>query len=143
MTKFIKYNTIQSVKEIYFTDCFYDRMVNMEKILELTLLYDFYGQLLTPKQQQIFDMYYLNDLSLSEIAEPLGISRQAVRDSLKHSKNLLQEYESKLLLVDKFLKQKAIVEQIFDIVDKAENMASNKMIEHLNAIKQLAGMIIE
>lgn len=143
MTKFIKYNTIQSVNEIYFTDCFYDRMVNMEKILELTLLYDFYGQLLTPKQQQIFDMYYLNDLSLSEIAEPLGISRQAVRDSLKHSKNLLQEYENKLLLVDKFLKQKAIVGQIVDIVDKAENMASGKMIEHLNAIKQLAGMIIE
>lgn len=115
----------------------------MDKILEKTLLYDFYGQLLTQKQQQIFDMYYLNDFSLSEIGEQLGISRQAVRDSLNHSKNLLQNYEDKLCLVDKFLKHKNIIIQIAEIADKAQDTASDKTIEYLDKIKKLAFTIIE
>ncbi len=115
----------------------------MDKILEKTLLYDFYGQLLTQKQQQIFDMYYLNDFSLSEIGEQLGISRQAVRDSLQNSKRLLQDYENKLCLVNKFLKHKDIVMQIVNIADKAQNIASDKTVKYLNTIKKLAFMIIE
>lgn len=52
----------------------------MDEILHLTLLYDFYGELLTEKQKQVFDLHYQDDLSLSEIGEELSISRQAVRD---------------------------------------------------------------
>ena len=51
----------------------------MDEILHLTLLYDFYGELLTEKQKQVFDLHYQDDLSLSEIGEELSISRQAVR----------------------------------------------------------------
>ena len=57
----------------------------MDEILHLTLLYDFYGELLTEKQKQVFDLHYQDDLSLSEIGEELSISRQAVRDQLKRS----------------------------------------------------------
>ncbi len=58
----------------------------MKEILQLTLLYDFYGELLTEKQKLVYEMYYQNDLSLSEIGEELSISRQAVRDQLKERK---------------------------------------------------------
>ncbi len=88
-------------------------------------------------------MYYLNDFSLSEIGEQLGISRQAVRDSLQNSKRLLQDYENKLCLVNKFLKHKDIVMQIVNIADKAQSTPSNKTVECLNTIKKLALMIIE
>ena len=58
----------------------------MKEILQLTLLYDFYGELLTEKQKLVYEMYYQNDLSLSEIEKELSISRQAVRDQLKERK---------------------------------------------------------
>lgn len=65
----------------------------MREILQLTLLYDFYGELLTEKQKLVYDMYYQNDLSLSEIGEELSISRQAVRDQIKRVESILQNYE--------------------------------------------------
>jgi predicted DNA-binding protein YlxM (UPF0122 family) len=77
-----------------------------EKLVQIALLFDFYGQLLTEKQKDIIDMYYNNDLSLSEISEQLGISRQGVYDTLKRAEKTLFEYEEKLGLVDRFLKQK-------------------------------------
>lgn len=61
----------------------------MDEILHLTLLYDFYGELLTEKQKQVFDLHYQDDLSLSEIGEELSISRQAVRDQLKRTEKIL------------------------------------------------------
>ena len=64
----------------------------MREILQLTLLYDFYGELLTEKQKLVYDMYYQNDLSLSEIGEELSISRQAVRDQIKRVESILQNY---------------------------------------------------
>ena len=60
----------------------------MDEILHLTLLYDFYGELLTEKQKQVFDLHYQDDLSLSEIGEELSISRQAVRDQLKRTEKI-------------------------------------------------------
>lgn len=65
----------------------------MEKNIELTFLYDIYGKLLTDKQKEIFELYYLSDLSLREIAENKQISYQAVRDSIKSSENMLKEFE--------------------------------------------------
>ena len=58
----------------------------MDDILQLTLLYDFYGELLTEKQKQVYELHYQNDLSLTEIGEELSISRQAVRDQLKRTR---------------------------------------------------------
>ena len=74
----------------------------MDDILQLTLLYDFYGELLTEKQKQVYELHYQNDLSLTEIGEELSISRQAVRDQLKRTEKIPLDYEEKLQLVSRF-----------------------------------------
>ena len=68
----------------------------MDERLYITILFDFYGDLLTERQKEFFDMYYLNDLSLSEIGEPAGVTRQAVSDMLKRTNGHLMKYEAKL-----------------------------------------------
>ena len=84
----------------------------MKKIAEQGILYDFYGALLTEHQQRICEAYIYDDLSLSEIAESEGISRQAVHDTLKNCDKALLNYESKLHLVERFLKIKGEVTEI-------------------------------
>mgnify|MGYP004451727911 FL=1 len=71
----------------------------MEKLLEEALLYDFYGELLTTHQKEIYEDFVLNDLSLSEIADERDISRQGVYDIVKRCRKQLQGYEQKLHLV--------------------------------------------
>lgn len=116
----------------------------MDKILEITLLYDFYGELLTTRQKEIFEMYYEDDLSLSEIGEQLSISRQAVRDSLRHSKETLTEYESKLCLVSKFVTQQKILIKIKDIINKMENEClTDNTINYINQLKNITDEILE
>ncbi len=73
-----------------------------EKQLEMSILFDFYGDMLTDKQRELFDLYYNEDLSLSEIAENSGITRQAVRDSIKRAEKTLYEFESRLKLARKY-----------------------------------------
>ena len=68
----------------------------MEDNIKMTLLYDIYGSLLTKKQKEIFEQYYIYNLSLREIAQNINISYQAVRDSIKNSKTLLLHYENVL-----------------------------------------------
>lgn len=84
----------------------------MEKILERTLLYDFYGELLTEKQQQVYEDVVLEDLSLSEVAADLGISRQGVHDMIRRCDRALEEYERKLHLVNRFLTIRGQVQKI-------------------------------
>ena len=79
---------------------------------EINILYDFYGCLLTEKQQDIITLYYQEDLSLAEIAEDLGISRAAVNDHLKRTIKIMQEYEKKLQLVQKYDKRMQIYDKI-------------------------------
>lgn len=71
----------------------------MKDVLRVSLLFDFYGPLLTEKQQELVKQYYLEDLSLAEIAEGAGVSRQAVHDLIKRAESALEEYERKLGLV--------------------------------------------
>ena len=92
-----------------------------EKIVQIALLFDFYGQLLTDKQTDIVDMYYNNDLSLGEISEQQGISRQGVYDSLKRAEKTLYEFEEKLGLVKRFLKQKESLKKIIEMLDELTN----------------------
>jgi len=73
------------------------------KDLTIAMLHDFYGELLTEKQSRAIDLYYNEDLSLAEIAEPLGVSRQGVRDAIKRGEKQLLEYENKLGLITRFL----------------------------------------
>ena len=84
----------------------------MEKFVEQGYLYDFYGELLTERQQQVYESVVLEDYSLSEVAEDLGISRQGVHDMIKRCNKTLEEYEPKLHLVEKFLNIRAQVKQI-------------------------------
>ncbi len=74
----------------------------MSKNLNITLLADFYGNFLTDKQREVIEMYYYDDLSLAEIAQHTGISRQGVRDSIKRGEQTLLDLEEKLHLSQKF-----------------------------------------
>lgn len=84
----------------------------MEKIVEQTLLYDFYGELLNEHQKNIYEDAVFNDLSLSEIADEYGISRQGVHDLIKRVNRALAGYEEKLHLIEKFMETKNKVHQI-------------------------------
>jgi predicted DNA-binding protein YlxM (UPF0122 family) len=74
----------------------------LEKVAWINLLNDFYGQLLTQRQQDFMELYYGQNLSLGEIAAEFKVTRQAVHDTLKRAEQLLNEYEAKLGLVKKF-----------------------------------------
>ncbi len=93
----------------------------MEKFVEQTLLYDFYGELLTERQQQVYESVVLEDFSLSEVAEELGISRQGVHDMIRRCNHTLEEYEKKLHLVEKFLCIKKQVQRISQIAEKYQD----------------------
>lgn len=82
------------------------------KNLEMTDLFDLYGSLLTEKQSHIMEMYYFDDLSLGEIGEDLGISRQAVHDTIKRCEDAIEEYERKLGL---YASRKAYVNELKEI----------------------------
>ncbi|MBQ7839300.1 MAG: DNA-binding protein [Lachnospiraceae bacterium] len=93
----------------------------MEKIVEQGLLYDFYGELLTEHQRRIYEDVVFNDMSLSEIAEEQGISRQGVHDLIKRCDRTLLGYESRLHLLEKFSRVKETVEQI-EKISSEENV---------------------
>ena len=84
----------------------------MEKIFEQGLLYDFYRELLTEHQRSIYEDAVFNDMSLGEIAEERRISRQGVHDLIKRCDKILQDYESKLHLVERFAKAKETIGEI-------------------------------
>jgi len=98
----------------------------MEKIIERNLLYDFYGELLTEHQKQIYEDSAYGDLSLSEIADAYEISRQGVHDLLKRCDKQLLEYEDKLHLIERFMKLKSLTEQIKETADTS--LESGRMI---------------
>lgn len=93
----------------------------MERIFEQTLLYDFYGELLTVHQQNVYEDAVYNDMSLSEIAEEHGISRQGVHDLIKRCDRILQDYESKLHLVEKFMGAKEKIKEIEELTRLGDN----------------------
>ena len=84
----------------------------MDKTLKMSLLFDFYGPLLTKRQQDIFEMYFHDDLSLGEISEQLDISRQDVYDMLKRSTQTLEDFEAKLGLVARHQQRQTTLEEI-------------------------------
>lgn len=100
----------------------------MEKKLRIGNLYEFYGQLLTDKQQEILELYCSHDLSFGEISEELGVSRQAVYDTIKRSEKTLDEYESKLELVKRFLNREVIIKHMISQLD----LISENMTEHFS-----------
>ncbi len=104
----------------------------MEKIVEQGLLYDFYGELLTEHQRQIYEARVFDNLSLSEIAQDFEISRQGVHDLIKRCDKILQGYEEKLHLLQKFLNIKETITQIESITDQEEvRKLANRILEEL------------
>ena len=106
----------------------------MDKILEQTLLYDFYGELLTDHQKQIYEDVVLNDYSFSEVAEEKGMSRQGVHDLIKRGNKILQEYESKLHLVEKFVTIKEQIEEMEKSLRETEEPDKEALVRQLNGI---------
>ena len=102
----------------------------MDKLLEKSLLYDFYGELLTEHQQAVYQSFVFDDMSLAEVAEEQGITRQGVHDLVKRCDKILQGYEDKLHLVAKFVSIKEKAKKIQDSTD-------------LKEIKALASDILE
>lgn len=89
-----------------------DRMLN--KVLRVGQLYDFYNALLTEKQRECLNMHYLQDLSLAEIAEEFGVSRQAVHDILRRAEQTLEEYEEKLGLAARYHYERKMLTEVVD-----------------------------
>ena len=106
----------------------------MDKILEQTLLYDFYGELLTEHQKQIYEDVVFGDYSLSEVAEEQGISRQGVHDLVKRCNKLLQEYESRLHLVERFVAVKRQIEEMKRSLQEAAEPDREELTRRLDKI---------
>ncbi len=112
----------------------------MNKILEQTLLYDFYGELLNPHQKEIYEQFLLEDLSLGEIASEAGISRQGVHDLIKRCDQSLKGYEQKLHLVEKFMSIKDKVNRMNRLLDGYEPKNKTELVED---IRKISDEIIE
>ena len=113
----------------------------MAKNLEISALLDYYGMLLTDKQRETVEYYYNDDLSLGEIAENTGISRQGVRDSIKRSEAILFEAEEKLGLIKKSAVLKSGLAEIrrnIDIIDE-----KNMKIYRSNAVNESIKVILK
>mgnify|MGYP003370328751 CR=1 FL=1 len=111
----------------------------MEKNVEISMLCQIYGKLLTEKQLNILNDYYNNDYSLSEIAENNKITRQAVRDNLKKGENKLFELEEKLGIMNRMLNQEKTIEHILSELSKISSQDSDKRVSKIleNVKKEL------
>lgn len=103
----------------------------MDKKVEISMLWQIYGNLLTEKQYEYIDYYYNEDLSLSEIAENDNITRQAVRDIIKKGERKLFEYEEKLLFMKKTIDQEQKIQQILLSLTKIQKDSSDKQVNSI------------
>ena len=107
---------------------------DIEKYINQGILYDFYGKLLTEHQQRIYEDVVFNDLSLSEIAENEGISRQGVSDLIKRCNKSLVSYEEKLGLIKKFDETKSYVKEIQRIIKIYQETKNEKLISEIEKL---------
>lgn len=113
-------------------------MVNnyMDDLLEQSLLFDFYGELLTKHQKSIYEDFLLNDLSLSEIADEKGITRQGVHDLVKRCNQTLHNYEDKLHLVERFINAKEKIEKIHGLTTAFKGSRDLELIDEIEKISE-------
>ncbi len=122
----------------------------IEKIIEVGILFDFYGRLLSSRQYSIIESFYLHDLSLSEIAEELKISRQGVFDTLKRAESNLFKYEEKLGLVEKFKKNNSDIDEIIGLSNEIQDQIAeenfegqDQLIRKIILIKELGNKVLK
>ncbi len=109
----------------------------LDKVLKISLLYDFYGALLTEKQRISLELHYFQDLSLSEIAEQLDVSRQAVHDLLKRAEQILDEHECKLQLVARYHEERQLLREVFELLNQPHLHGDPKVQAARNKLKRL------
>lgn len=115
----------------------------MDKLYEQTMLFDFYGELLTEHQRRIYEDAVYNDMSLGEIAQEQGISRQGVHDLIKRCDKILQDYESRLHLMERFAGAKQTVERIRQLATDTEGQTCPELTERLRQIAVLSQELLK
>ena len=105
----------------------------------MTMLFDFYGELLTERQKEFYELYYDEDLSLSEIAENYGISRQGVRDVIVRAENYMTEIEDKTGLIKRFMQLKPHAEKIADAAEQISQINFRRYEDR--QLEELTGVI--
>ena len=115
-----------------------------EKTVQMTMLYDFFGDLLTEKQKEYFDLYYNEDYSLSEIAENVGITRQGVRDIIVRAENTLVQAEEKTGIIKRFTEINRALAEAEKYAEQIAALSDNKEIDSLTGklldiIRELKG----
>ena len=101
----------------------------MEEFAKTSMLFDIYGGLLTDKKKRVMEMYHEDDMSLSEIAEELEVSRAAVHDSLRSAERLLCSYEDKLGILDDYLRKERLADELRTYVSEARDLLAKDMVE--------------
>ena len=109
--------------------------VLLEKTTRMNFLFDFYQALLTEKQRSYMELYYLDDHSLGEIAESYEISRQAVYDNIRRTEAMLEEYEDKLRLLEKFQQRQRMLQELTDAI-KDENATIEVRLALIEQLKE-------
>lgn len=110
----------------------------LEKRSRIILLKDFYGPLLTEKQQDVMNLHYENDWSVAEIADYMKITRQGVYDILKRAESALKEYEHLLRLVGRFMETRHRLQEVYELILKQpEEMAKYKALQILEEISAM------
>lgn len=133
---------MQRCKENIFTGS--EVLTVMEKNVKVSLLFDFYGELLKPSGRNAVDLYYNEDLSLSEIADQTGITRQGVRDSIKRCEQQLFDFEKKLGLLERFAQLEGGLDEISALAEKIYSNSDDIQIKSLaKSIEQKAGTLKE
>ena len=112
---------------------------NLEHVAETSQLFDLYGELLTDKKQEVMRLYYDDDMSLTEIAEELGISRAAVHDSLQSSEKALREYEEKLGMLADYKNHERLLEKIKKELTKIKDAPGSA--DNTSAVKRITKII--
>lgn len=141
LTRFFLYSTMQKSVTVRTKNS--RQRPGMEKIVEQGLLYDFYGELLTRHQQEIYESVVYENLSLGEIAEAQGISRQAVHDIVKRCDKTLLGYEEKLKLVARFESIKEKISQIDQLSAQYESGELADPSSYGSQIRELSSRIMQ
>lgn len=111
------------------------------KTFEMCLLFDFYGDMLTDKQKELFDLYYNEDLSLAEISEHIGITRQGVRDGIVRAEHALRDMEQRLGLVARYGKIDPLIDSMQEDIHRLRLINSNLL--HNPEISRLLTRLVE
>ena len=101
----------------------------MEDFAKTSMLFDIYGGLLTDKKKRVMEMYHEDDMSLSEIAEELEVSRAAVHDSLRSAERLLCSYEDKLGMLADYLRKEKLADELRTYISEARDLLAKDMAE--------------